>query len=112
MHNGINKIEQAINKVKSSETKIKSEAKKEVIDQTLKSKKYDQLEKFDNDTLSFEVFKLQEYNDKYENEHDEEPVKVDDKYLKIMEDIYKMQEEIDDLYDVYSVPELSNPQES
>ena len=112
MHNGINKIEQAISKVKCNENKMKSEAKKEVIDQTLKSKKYDQLESINNDTLSFEVFKLQEYNDKYENEHDEEPIIVDDKYLKIMEDIYKMQDELDDLYNVYSVPELSNPQES
>ena len=112
VHNGINKIEQAISKVKCNENKMKSEAKKEVIDQTLKSKKYDQLESINNDTLSFEVFKLQEYNDKYENEHDEEPIIVDDKYLKIMEDIYKMQDELDDLYNVYSVPELSNPQES
>ena len=107
---GIKKIEEVMQRARAGESRIRAEAKMEVIEQKLKSGKYEQLEVIDDDLLSLEVLKLKEYDDKYENEHEEE-IKVDDKYMKIMEDMYKMQEELDDLYNEYSVPEFSNPQE-
>jgi len=44
------------------------------------------------------VLQLQEYNNKYEHEHEVEPVKIDEKYLKIMEEMYQMQDDLDELF--------------
>lgn len=63
-----------------------------------KVNKYEELDKTDANFLLADVTRLREYEEKYDKQHEIEPLKVDDKYLKAMEDIYKMQEDFDTMF--------------
>lgn len=56
------------------------------------------MDKTDANALLVDVTRLREYEEKYDKQHTIEPLKVDDKYLRAMEDIYKMQEDFNTMF--------------
>lgn len=106
--NAMNRIEKLVKNSKS-ESKYKAEAKRETIDETLKSQKYADLEKYNSNTLLLDMEKLKADANKYDYTQ-EEPVKIDQKYMKALEDVYKMEDDFDSMFgDIWLVPEESDP---
>lgn len=60
---------------------------------------------YDTGKLLLDVAKLKETGEKYKKD---EPVKIDEKYMKALEDVYKMEEEFDDFFVSDQIPGMDN----
>jgi hypothetical protein len=95
--NATDRISNLINNSTQKETKIKADAFTEMLDSMLNKNKYKQLDESNTERLMSDVVTLRENEKKYDTQQKIEPINVDEKYLKAMDEIYKMQADLENL---------------